>query len=307
MPRIDIQNGGRILSVFNFEIQNISAKGGPEFPILVIPYELRVHSYTEQSGSNVQVHPVTCIYLTGEFLPFPHQKVAARFQENLAYYSSDPGTYANGNIEIPIDLVSVSRIEEARTGDLVSTLKLRTVMAIHAVAPNHGVQGFAMGESNGGGFAIPKSLWIERILPGLGYGRLELLEVRLSPAIPTDHGLPKAVTELRQARDYLLAGDWDQSISRCRIALETIPDSRPLQLPGKPKFSLRVDTFVSDHIGNRLGSEQAKLLADQMKSLWAVCSAPVHPSPARTFTRADAEFIIRNTMAVIEYVGRLLG
>jgi hypothetical protein len=71
------------------------------------------------------------------------------------------------------------------------------------------------------------------------------------------------------------------------------------------KFAVKVDTFVNEHLSGRLGNDQAKLLADQMKALWTVCSKAPHPSGV-TFTRADAEFILRNTMAVVEYVGRLL-
>jgi hypothetical protein len=44
------------------------------------------------------------------------------------------------------------------------------------------------------------------------------------------------------------------------------------------KVSLRADTFVKQQLGSRVGIEQGKFLADEMKSLWAVCSKPVHPS-----------------------------
>jgi len=78
-------------------------------------------------------------------------------------------------------------------------------------------------------FAIPKSQWVEQLLPQLGYGSLQLIEVKISSGVMAA-GIPKAVEEIRQARAYLLDGDWEKTVAHCRNVLETILDSRPLQL-----------------------------------------------------------------------------
>jgi hypothetical protein len=69
---------------------------------------------------------------------------------------------------------------------------------------------------------------------------------------------------------------------------------------------LRVDDFVSDHLAPRLGQEEARFLADGMKSLWRVCNRPARPAASDGFRRPDAEFIVRYTTAIVEYVGSLL-
>jgi hypothetical protein len=307
MPKIDIGIGALTLAVFSFETQAIQGKDGPEFPILVIPYELQLYAYRDMNEPGTPVHPVTCVHLAGEFWS-PQQKVAARFHEEIAFNAPDlgPPHTTRGYLEIPLDVLTVVRLEQARTGELVAALKFRSLLAIHAPGGDHSVQKFIVAEARGSGFTIPKSHWVERILPQLGYGRIELLEVRLSPNISTDHGLPKAVSEIRKARDFLVDGEWDKAVAHCRNAIETIPDSRPLQLEGTPKLALRVDTFVHDHLGNKLGNEEAKFLADEMKLLWSICSKAAHPSSSSGFNRPDAEFIVRSTMAITEYVGRLL-
>jgi hypothetical protein len=307
MPKIDIGFGSLISAVFSFETQSIQGKDGPEFPVLVVPYELQLYAYKNVNEPGMPVHPVTCLYIAGE-LWSPQQKVAARFHDDIAYYAPDLASQhtTRGNLEIPLDILTVARIEQARTGELVAALKLRALLALHTPGSNQNVQTFGVAEAKASGFTIPKSHWVDRILPRLGYDRLELFEVRLSSATSSDHGLPKAVGEIRQARDFLVDGEWDKAVAHCRNAIETIPGSRPVQLSGTPTFGLRVDTFVQEQLGNRLQSEQAKMLADGMKSLWSVCSRSVHPSSSGGFTRPDAEFIVRNTMAIVEYVGKLL-
>jgi hypothetical protein len=268
---------------------------------MIIPYELQLFAYRDMNESGTPIQPITFLHLDGE-LWAPHQKVAARFHEDIALSSPHP---MQGYLEIPLDILTVARIEHARIGDLAAALKFRALVAVHAPGTSQGVQKFVIAEAQANGFSIPKSHWIERILPQLGYGRLELLEVRLSPTASPDFGLPKAVSEIRQARDFIINGDWEMAVTHCRMAIESIPDSRPLQLTGTPSFALRVDTFVNEQLGSRVGTEQGRFLAERMKSLWAVCSKPVHASTSGGFKRPDAEFIVRNTTAIVEYVGRL--
>ncbi len=84
MPKIDIRFAGLTIATFIFETQTIQGKDGPEFPILVIPYELQLYAYRDSNEPGMPIHPVTCLYLAGE--PWgPQQKVAATFHEEIAY------------------------------------------------------------------------------------------------------------------------------------------------------------------------------------------------------------------------------
>jgi hypothetical protein len=308
MPKIEIRINSLNIAAFNFETQEISAKNGPEFPVLMIPYDLQLYAYEDPNEPGTPVHPVTCVYLAGELWSLPQQKVAVKSREELAYCAPVPGSQiaSRGYLEFPFDILTVARIEKGRTGDFGAALKFRSLVAIHAPGAMQTVQRFAIAESQTSGFTISRSHWIERILPELGYGRIELLEVRLSRGIARDHESIKALDAIRRARDLLVDGDWDKAVAHCRIAIETIPDSRQLQLNGPHQFDLRVDDFVSDHLVPRLGQEEARFLADGMKSLWRVCTRPARPAASDGFQRPDAEFIVRYTTAIVEYVGSLL-
>jgi hypothetical protein len=210
---------------------------------------------------------------------------------------------AQVGLEIPLDLTTVGRIEQSRPGELKAALKFRPLLAIHS--QDGAVREFEVGRVDGIAFAIPKSQWVEQLLPQLGYGRLELLEVRISESVRPE-GLPQSVQELRLAHKYLNEGDWEKAVEQCRKALEAIPESRNLQLPPGRTFAAKVDTLIHEHLKASLEEKQAKLIAEEMKLIWDLSSKAAHPSPPGYFKRPDAEFLVRNTMALVEYFGRLL-
>jgi len=200
--------------------------------------------------------------------------------------------------------MTVERIERAREGNLCVALEFDGIIAVHS--PKTGsVERFERTRIQAMSFAIPTSQWVEQLLPQLGYGSLELIEVRLSNGLRAEN-LAKAVEEIREARKYLVAGDWEKAVAHCRNTLETVLSSRQLQVPATSAFRMKVDEFVRDHLGSKLGGKQSKLLAEEMKLLWEVSSQAAHPTPVDSFHRDDADFIVRNTTAIVEYVSRLL-
>lgn len=308
MPKASVglsSSGGGEIGRISFELQNIHAIGGPEFPKLIFILELQLSPLKTFSQPNKPVHPLTWMFLSGEFCS-PEQRAVANFREEVNQYAANAShSYERQfRLEIPLDFMTVARIEQSREGDLRAALNLRALFAIH-ISGGVGVEAFETGRIESIAFVIPKSLWVEKLLPQLGYGSLELIEVHIPNGIRAD-GLPKAVQEIREARAYLTNGDWEKVVAHCRNTLEAILDSRQLQLPPASKFGTKVDAFIHEHLASKFGEKQSKLLAEEMKLLWEVCSKAAHPNPPDYFKRADADFIVRNTMAILEYVSRLL-
>jgi hypothetical protein len=75
-------------------------------------------------------------------------------------------------------------------------------------------------------FVIPKSQWVEQLLPQLGYGSLQVIEVKISSGVLAV-GIPKAVGENRQPRTYLLDDDWEKAVAHYRIC------SKPFSIYGQ--------------------------------------------------------------------------
>jgi hypothetical protein len=287
----------------SFEVQNVHAIGGPEFPKLIFMLDLQISPLKIFSQPEKPVHPLTWMFLSGEFCS-PEQRAVANFRDEVNFYAdASHSPERQLRLEIPLDLITIERIEQSRAGDLRAAINFRGFFAVH-VSGGTGVQRFETTRIEPIIFTIPKSQWVEKLLPQLGYGRLELIEVRIPNGIRAE-GLPKAVQEVREARAYLLNGDWEKAVAHCRNTLEAILNSRPLQLPPASKFSMKANTFIHEHLAS-LGEQQSKLLAEEMNLLWEVCSKAAHPNSPDYFKRADADFIVRNTTAILEYVGRLL-
>ena len=305
MPKSNVgfDSGGYIAKI-SFEVQNVHALGGPEFPKLMFNLDLRLSPLKTFSQPEKPGHPLTWLFLSGEFCS-PEQRAVANFRDEVNLYadaSQSPETQFR--LDIPLDLMTVERIEQSREGDLRAALNLRALFAVH-ISGGIAVQKFETARVEPIIFTIPKSQWVEKLLPQLGYGRLELIEVHISDGMRVE-GFPKAAQEIREARAYLANGDWEKAVAHCRNTLEAILDSRPLQLPPASKFSFKADTLIGEYLAPKLGEKQSKLLAEEMKLLWEICSKAAHPNPPDYFKRADANFIVRNTMAILEYVSGLL-
>jgi len=306
VPKANLMlDSGSIVGKIDFEIQHIYARGGPEFPLLTVTFDLSLNAYKRfRQGTQPTLHPLTCVLLAGEFCSPPERAVAG-FRDEIGLFAPEenvPRT-AQVRLEIPLDLIKVGRIEQSRSGGLEAALKFRPLLAVHS--QDGAVQEFQVGRVEAVAFTIPKSQWIEQLLPQLGYGGLELLEVRITSNVRPE-GLPQSVQELRQAQKYLNEGDWEKAVEHCRKAVEAIPVSRNLQLPAGRTFGAKVDTLVNEHLRDSLEEKQAKLIADEMKLIWDVGSKAAHPATPGYFKRPDAEFMVRNTMALVEYFGKLL-
>ncbi|MCI0721558.1 MAG: hypothetical protein L0338_21685 [Acidobacteria bacterium] len=303
MPKIDLRIGSTSIAEASFEVQNCYGQGAPDYPRLGFVLDLAIRPYRRFHAQNKWTDsPVSALVLTGYLLGASQNKISSFFQEiGVEVRDASYQHVRQVNLEIPLDQFKLSRMEESRTGNLQGALKFRMLVALHE--PN-GQIGFDIAESGELGFAIPKSDWVEKILPTLGYGKLELLEIRIPEAVKP-RGLPLTVEELKRAKKYLDQGEWDKAVAHCRNAIEAIPRSR--KLAGRPQHVPdKLEAFVAQHIKEKIGESLAVLLLEHLKSVYRVTNIAHHPSQAGHFRRADAEFIVRSAMTLAEYVGKIL-
>lgn len=295
-----------IVGEIAFDLTQIYVTGDFQFPVLSIPLEIGLLAGVSDNQTKQQaVRPISLIRISGELGSPPH-RVVARFQEDVGLLGSHPhrATTMHYRLEIPLDLTTVTRIEESRSGDLACALTLRPLLAVHNTELNNGgAQFFCVARVDNLAFTIPRSQWVD-LLPRLGYGGLELLEVRYGSGVNAFQ-LPKSVAEIQLAKKALVENDWDKAVSHCRRAVEVILDSRPSSLPPQTQFRVRVETFLSDHLKN-LEDRQARLLSEQMRMIWEVASQSIHANPIPPCKKPDAEFLVRATMALLEYFSKLL-
>ena len=154
--------------------------------------------------------------------------------------------------------------------------------------------------------SIPHSHWVDKILPGLGYGKVKLIEVPIPEKIVPDT-FQKALTELQEAQRYFVEGDYDKVVAHCRSAVQLIPESLKINLSGieNPSFNDKMKRFL-DEFSSFLNDSKRDALETIIRAIWRLSSVSHHPSPSGYFNRADAEAISHVTTTLIAYVGKLL-
>lgn len=276
--------------------------GQSEPPALNLRAEIKLKPLVDRSKQQPTYRPITMLRTTGEFRS-PEHRLLVRFQDDTLLFAHDSSYDATAQVtfEIPMDVSTIHRIEEERNGgNLRVGLRVRFVFALHGM---NGVQTFQTGSINDLNFTIPRSEWVEEILPGLRYGGLEILEIRHGPGV-IGTGLRTSLAEVKEARKYLAEGYWDKAALHCRMAVEGILTSKGPLLPNQ-RFEQQVNNFIGNNLPG-IDDVEARLLADQMALIWHATSTAAHGTPQHPFKRPDAEFVIRATMAIVEYFSRLL-
>ncbi|HJH27191.1 MAG TPA: hypothetical protein C5S37_10620 [Methanophagales archaeon] len=313
MPKDDFSiSSWSTRSDISLEVDRISGVGGPEYPQLHIPVEFTLRP-SEKKG---KIKAYSLLWLRSS-LHIENIKIGEGFSEPIAEYSWPHLSPRQISIEIPLDHYRIEKIEERRQGDIQFRLSGSALIAEHPsiakAGPNErqeyktDVENFTTGNFNIT-FSIPQSHWIDKILPGLGYGKVKLIEVPIPEKIVPDT-FQKALTELQESQRYFVEGDYDKVVAHCRSAVQLIPAARPIDLSGldKPSFNGKVREFLKQNLSTFLTNSKQEFIENIIKATWKLGSIPHHPSSSLGyFNRADAEAIMLVTTALLAYVGKLL-
>ncbi len=142
---------------------------------------------------------------------------------------------------------------------------------------------------------VPASVWVEQVLPGLGYDRLRLIEV----ALPLANDLVPA-TALAPfdgaRRDYDL-GNYRECIEKCRYVRDAVSTHL-----GTTKVRLLGDIVV-ERRGLPEDAPQRGFLNHLWQGWWDMTNAGHHVPTPHAFTRADAHMCLMTTAIILEYLG----
>lgn len=147
---------------------------------------------------------------------------------------------------------------------------------------------------------IDKSKWVEEILPALGFGAWKIYELPISD----DPTLGKVNEYVDQAAKHLNAGDWKDSMSRSRDAIQALEPF--LKKYANEAYSDRkhgtAEEKMTELVVSFMGLTSA--MFDFQSKLFGILSAGSHPlPPGTTIERPDAEFGLTVAMACLRYVG----
>ena len=213
------------------------------------------------------------------------------------------------NLEFPISLSQLHFLEQNRT-DAGVKLKLDFQLVYQKLKSSAGapssqyVQGIwghiqtahttAYGE-----FTIPRDIWIERVLPNVGFGRVLVLEFPAAP-IESCQAIEHSFKALKQAVEQHKLGFYDEAAGKCRVAIDPFFE-RELVDPSHPELP-RIPV-VRKSWEAKLGKATYEWLNASLGSIKWASNAP-HHSPYARFGQFDSQMIITITANFIAFIAR---
>lgn len=291
MPSLQLKSDDTFWAELSFEETRIEALNEP-YPYLRINVSLRKR-IADKAGQLLQIGGTLFMRRGSQELA-----VAELRLNSLGVNLEDRGFY----LEIPILHQQIKAVEDARE-DRAPDFRLR-VWALVAVSVPSGVHTFAIlkGQTS---FQIPKDLWVERLLPSMGYGSFRLITLAFPSFAGEEAFREKVITEVEGAQADFLRGNHDKVVLQCRNALQALLGFVRLDLKGeKATFENRARAFCEQVLQPAVGKSKAELVQSLILAPWRLFSAPGKPGQ-KIFSRQDAELAFHLTVTVLSYVGQI--
>ena len=302
MPKGNFSVGGwSTRNDISLEVDRTRGEGGPEYPRLIIPVEFILRP-AEEGG---EIRAYSLLWLKSD-LYIDNRKIGEGFSGPIAEYSWPPVSSRQITVEIPLDSYRLEKIEERRRDDIQFRLSGSALIAEHPSVTKAGsnekqehrrdVESFTKGRFEIT-FSIPLSHWVDKVLPGLGYGKVKLIEIPTLEKIEPDT-FKNAQEELVQAQNYFIQGDYDKAVGHCRSALEPLkkllPEMKPLLTNSKNEWI------------NEVGQATYEWIDKTWKKTRDISSKSHHLPSIGHFSRFEAHTILMVTTALLLYSGKLL-
>lgn len=147
---------------------------------------------------------------------------------------------------------------------------------------------------------IPKSRWVEDVLPGLGWSASKIVEI---PLLGLGTELREADELLGDAENRFYLGDWAGSLTATRRTVEALEpiikeNMNPAHTWKETSAADKASDLVDRHIA------WAKATLEYQSAVRAILHAGAHkPIPGATLERADAELGLMLALGLRRYVG----
>lgn len=298
------------------DVERIGGQGGPIYPQLTVLLRITLTSADVDFGIGNRRYPTeddpiqdySLHQICGKLL-FGSQQIADFRSMPISHFSRN-GSEIQIPLAISLDPARVQYIESRRSGD-ISLLFDFTFQYIKYVQVPRKQFNPPMEKFEPGWFqlpvSIPQSLWVDNVLPGLGHGKVAIIEVP-TPASALGETIKGVLTEFERGQRYVLLGDPNKALGQYRNALEVLSNAVEYKgTPrngGNPSFADKIDYLLSVLPGAPTGFRRENL-ARMCKDLYGFTSPPEHPSPPH-FTRDDAEMTQHIVVAILSYLGKLL-
>lgn len=291
----------------SLDAAHVSGTGGSLYPRLFIQLRLELHPLHEAgvdcafSVLDAQLHHDRMGKIA-DATPCRLQRV------QRAHHSFQMEEFAY--LEFPLDARRIDALEQLRDGkDLPLRLDLFLSGEEHAVIPGDekakrpalwGMRSLFRLIAQLP-FTVPRSRWIENVLPPMGYGVIHIVEL---PAVPLAacEALQHSYEALRLAQSLHRQGHYDEAVTKCRIALDPFFDYVPVD--PSHKDSRRIPQLKKSW-ETKLGEATAKWFNATLGAIKEAANPTAH-SPNRHFDQFESQMLQAITTTVVSYAARSL-
>ena len=243
--------------------------------------------------------------LTGELFVGGHEKIAdvrTYSVNNVRLSSQNYPTDFNLNIEIPLDARRIEWLEQQRAGKSFEA-KLHIDLQVQVFGKNQHTPEFSCGLMDVSSIqgdiqlVVPDTQWRERVLPGLGYGKVMVVEL---PAISLEScaALNHSFKALEKAQKQFSLGMYDETAASCRIALDQFFEQIP-----KDDGSGKTYPKLKKSWEKKLGDATYQWLDSALAAIKDATNC-VHHSASNRFNRLGAQMLLMITTALISYAAQ---
>lgn len=283
---------------FNVLVEQINGNGGNDSPKIVVPIKINFNPGGQTQGNE----SFDVLSIKGELSLAGGNFKLSEAMHLQAWTIRNANSY-NVNFQFMITPEILSKLEKYRQGGIQFNLSVTMQIAIHErvkLINQNTERIFISGFDTSSGqctFQVEQSFWVNNILPQLGHNSFKLVELpATNQLIPDEYKI--SINEFEEARKYFLNGDYDKTVSHCRVALEPFKKTLP-QLKEFVKSKSEFDW------ANTVMDATEVWLEKIIKATSNFTSKTHHAPSVGHFSRTEAEIVLMITTGIIAYIGKI--
>jgi len=309
MNRTSFSGHSYTLAEVGLDAAQVSGRGGANYPRLGVLVELTLRATSGDSAADWLFSDLRAeLRINSEAIS---HSLPVTFRE-MRWRKRPEATGISILLEFPLDSIRVAALERFRNGGNIAFNLQFTMFATEFPAPPGAVEKdpralqFSMGPRGVHrlhadlGLNIAQSVWINQVLPGVGFGKVHILEL---PAVPVAacESLASAFGALIQAQDLHKQGLYDEAVGRCRVALESILErTKVVGQDGKEKEIPQLPNSWE----KKLGKRTYDWLASTLPPLKDATNKVLHPPYVEHYDQLESQMILAIVTALMSYAAR---
>ena len=210
-------------------------------------------------------------------------------QPSVTIYSNSRATLIfNLNLD-HFTLAQIEKLREAKDLQLVVHCVFTYTFAFQPFSNNNTVSANLK-------FSIPKSDWVEKYLPALGFKTVSPIGVPQ----PIDSAFAETISHVNDAWKQYSIGEYHRVLTDCRKAIESLSDMIKSKGFQKEEVTEEGKKIIVPDWDKFLDNEELGEVAATINEISRITATDAHPG--RIIGRVDAVFALMNTTATVNLV-----